>query len=255
MEELTKTLESYRKKLSKEHSISDELLDSLHSVYPFNRFEYVISHLLADGLLSLDDYLEIREDYLKRNKYLHLFEMAPRTFGETWGQQHISELVQELEHPSKKLDPTYNGEYDFWYKGIKIEVKGSRGVNKDLKELPPIEKALSYNSGHRFDMNFQQLKPRCCDVFVWFAVWKDRIIYWVFKNDEIENSGYFSHGQHRGNVGEGQLWITEKNIHDFDGWLVSPSQILDKIVEKYNLPSYKERVSKDPAELLKYLRK
>lgn len=255
MEELTRLLDSYRKKLSEEHKITDDMLSRLHSVYPFNRFEYVISHLLADNLLSLDDYISIREDYISRNKYLHLFEMAPRTFGETWGQQHISELVQELERPSKKLDPTYNGEYDFWYKGIKIEVKGSRGVNKDLKELPPIEKALSYNSPHRFNMNFQQLKPRCCDVFVWFAVWKDRIIYWVFKNDEVEHSAYFSHGQHRGNVGEGQLWITEKNIHDFDEWLVTPSQILSKIVEKYKLPPYEERVNKDITEIFKYIRK
>lgn len=37
-------------------------------------------------------------------------------------------------------------------------------------------------------MNFQQVKPRCCDVFVWIAVWRDVIRYWVLSSNEVETS-------------------------------------------------------------------
>ena len=30
------------------HNLTKEFLDSLYSVYPFNRFEYVISHLIEN---------------------------------------------------------------------------------------------------------------------------------------------------------------------------------------------------------------
>lgn len=250
MEELNSILNAYRRKLSKKGYLSDGEIENLHSVFPFNKFEYIISHLLAFNSLSLDDYLKIREDYLARNKYLYLFELAPRTFGETWGQQHIGELVQELERPSKAKDPHYDGEYDFWYNGIKIEVKASRGVDRDLNELPPVEKALSSNSTKRFNMNFQQLKPRCCDVFVWFAVWKDKIVYWVMKNDEVATHPDYRAGQHRGNVGEGQLWITERNIKSFDKYLAQPRDILSKIIEKHNLPPIADRIKLSVEETL-----
>ena len=65
-------------------------------------------------------------------------------------------------------------------------------------------------------MNFQQVKPRCCDVFVWVAVWRDLIRYWVLSSREVETSQYYSTGQHRGNVGEGQLHIKDDNINDFE---------------------------------------
>jgi len=58
-----------------------ETLEELKSVYPFSRYEYIISALLAHGKLTFDEYLAIRDEYVNRNLYLHLYEMAPRTFG------------------------------------------------------------------------------------------------------------------------------------------------------------------------------
>ena len=81
-------------------------------------------------------------------------------------------------------------------------------------------------------MNFQQIKPACCDVFVWIAVWRDKIRYWVLSSDDVANNKYYSTGQHRGNVGEGQLWLKETNIKEFDEYEVGVRDILDKIVEK-----------------------
>ncbi|NLK72770.1 MAG: hypothetical protein GX285_07120 [Clostridiales bacterium] len=214
------------------YNLSEQVLDSLYSVYPFNKFEYVIAHLISTDTINLQQYLDIRNRYLERNKYLYVFEItAPRTFGETWAQRHLSEIVPELKRPSTNYDPDYSGQYDFWYEGIRIEVKASRAVRRKSGESLII-KALSRDSTYGFDMNFQQIKPACCDVFVWIAVWRDVIRYWVLSSDEVENNPYYSKGQHRGNVGEGQLWLKETNISDFDQYEVGVREILPKIIEK-----------------------
>ena len=214
-------------------TLSEELLDKLYSVYPFNRFEYIISHLIAEGIITLQGYLEIRNNYLNRNKYLYIFEItAPRTFGETWAQRHLNELVPELERPSVQKDLEYSGQYDFWCDGIRIEVKASRAVDRRSGDTL-IMKALSSDSKKGFDMNFQQIKPDCCDVFVWIGVWRDVIRYWVLSSDEVANNKYFSTGQHRGNVGEGQLWIKDTNIKHFKEYEVRVPELLMKIKEKY----------------------
>ena len=63
-------------------------------------------------------------------------------------------------------------------------------------------------------MNFQQLKPQCCDVFIWVAVFRDEIVLWVMNSKEVARNRLFSQGQHRGNKGnEGQLHIKNSNVH------------------------------------------
>ena len=215
--------------------LSDETLEELYSVYPFNKFEYIISHLISGQIIDINEYLSIRSSYINRNKYLYLFEItAPRTFGETWAQRHLNEIVPELQRQDKTTDPKYTGEYDFWYNNIKIEVKASRAVRRQSGGRL-IEKALSIEDNASFDMNFQQLKPDCCDVFVWIGVWKDCIKYWVLSNEEVRSNKYFSKGQHRGNKQkEGQLWIKNSNIDDFNLYAVDVRHILDKIIEKSN---------------------
>lgn len=213
-------------------NLTEDFLDNLYSVYPFNKFEYIISHLIAKNIITLEQYLEIRNSYLERNKYLYVFEItAPRTFGETWAQRHLNKVVPELKRPSTSYDPEYSGQYDFWYDGIRIEVKASRAVKRKSGDAL-ILKALSSDSMQRFDMNFQQIKPGCCDVFVWIAVWRDVIRYWVLSSNEVANNKYYSTGQHRGNVGEGQLWLKNTNIQEFDGYEVGVRDILIKIIEK-----------------------
>jgi hypothetical protein len=214
------------------YKLHDAALEELYSVYPFNKFEYVISHLIAENIISLNQYLMMRAAYLQRNKYLYVFEItAPRTFGETWAQRHLVEVVPELEYPSPIKDPTYEGQYDLTYNGIKIEVKASRAVKRKSGETL-IMKALSSDSKSGFDMNFQQIKPACCDVFVWIAVWRDVIRYWVLSSNDVANNKYFSRGQHRGNVGEGQLWIKESNIDEFKKYEVGVRDILSAIEKK-----------------------
>lgn len=238
MEKLIKELQTQISKMNKatnnRFNLSNEVLNSLFSVYPFNKFEYIISHLIGTKTITLQQYYNIRNNYLERNKYLYVFEItAPRTFGETWAQRHLNEVVPELSRPSTNLDPNYSGQYDFWYNGIRIEVKASRAVRRKSGNAL-ILKALSSDSQYGFDMNFQQIKPACCDVFVWIAVWRDVIRYWVLSSDDVKNNRYYSTGQHRGNVGEGQLWLKESNIDEFREYEVGVRDILNKIIEKAN---------------------
>lgn len=209
-------------------------LDTLVSVYPFNEYEYLISHLLASNALTLDQYLEMRDNYIARNLYLYIFEIsAPRSFGEAWAQGHLKELVPEVIKSTKKLDPNYSGQYDFLLDGkIRIEVKASRAVDAST-EAPLYVKALASDSTKPFWMNFQQIKPACCDVFIWIAVWRDVIRYWVLSSGEVESNPYYSKGQHRGNVGEGQLHVKPENIRTFDSFQVQPNKLLEAIRAAY----------------------
>lgn len=166
IEELKDKIDVMNKVDEKKFNLSNDILDNLYSVFPFNKFEYIISHLIASNTITLEQYLDLRNKYLERNRYLYVFEItAPRAFGETWAQRHLNEVVPELRRPSKEYDSDYSGQYDFWYKGIKIEVKASRAVKKESDETL-VMKALLSDSKYGFDMNFQQIKPSCCDVFV-----------------------------------------------------------------------------------------
>jgi len=209
-------------------------LEDLVSVYPFNDYEFIISHLLAKDVLTLDQYLEIRDDYIGRNMYLYIFEIgAPRTFGEAWAQGHIKALAPEAVKSTKKLDPNYSGQYDLLLDGkIRIEVKASRAVDAEV-EAPLYVKALSSDSTRPFWMNFQQIKPACCDLFVWVAVWRDVIRYWVLSSNEVETHPDYSKGQHRGNVGEGQLHVTHENLHKFDAYQVQPNKLVAAFRKAY----------------------
>ena len=209
-----------------------ERLSNLVSVYPFNEFEFLISSLMGYGKITLDDYYELRDEYLARNLYLFIFEIgAPRGFGETWAQGHLKSICPELTKPTKKLDGNYSGQYDFLVAdGIRVEVKASRAVDAGSTE-PLYVKALSIDSKKNFNMNFQQIKPACCDVFVWVGVWRDQIRYWVLSSDEVKGHADFSGGQHRGNEGEGQLWLTQKNIDNFNVFESSTRDLLVHIQE------------------------
>ena len=210
--------------------------DTYNDVFPFNKIESIIIRLISLNVLSYDEYQEMRENYVQRNKYLPLFELAPRTFGETWGQNHLKELVPDFTVPKKDKDPTYDGEYDLLLDDIHVEVKASRVVHKKGGETLA-EKALSSDSDKNFDMNFQQLKPGCCDVFVWVAVWRNKIDYWVLSSKDVQDSDLLSN-QHRGasqsqdgKVVEGQIHINKGNYKEFEKYRVQEDEIAQRIRE------------------------
>jgi hypothetical protein len=217
--------------LSNAAELREKIEQLTSDIYPFNKYEFTLAHLLAAGKLSLEEYFQMRQSYLDRNLNLYLFEIsAPRGFGELWAQAFLKQLVPDLQKPSRLLHAAYEGgEYDFFLvPNIRIEVKASRAVDAKSK-LPLYQKALASDSTKPFVMNFQQVKPKYCDVFVWIAVWRDVMKIWVIPSAEVENSGFYSKGQHRGNVGEGQLHIKHSNIAAFEKYLTEPSKVEDAI--------------------------
>ena len=58
MEKLTELLKIQIKELDKKcngkYDLSDKVILDLFSVYPFNKFEYIISHLIAEKILTVD---------------------------------------------------------------------------------------------------------------------------------------------------------------------------------------------------------
>lgn len=212
-----------------------EIFDNDIAVYPFNEYELFITTLISNSQLTYEKYIEIRTEYISRNPYLWIFEIsAPREFGEKIAQTLVLNKSSKLQIANKKLDSNYNGQYDLWYDGIRIEVKASRVVDSDSKE-PLYRKALSHNTTRPFLMNFQQLKPQCCDVFVWTAVYRDIISMWILNSEEVISHQDYSKGQHRGNKGnEGQLHIKDTNIHTLDKYLLKDDNICNAIRDAYD---------------------
>lgn len=204
------------------------MVEEDQAVFPFNEYEHLICNLIDKGGLSYEQYFEIRTDYISENPNLWIFEVSsPRGFGEKFAQTYVQGKCSKLKKPSKKIDPHFTGEYDLWLDGISIEVKASRAVDSDSEE-PLYMKALSRHTKRRFLMNFQQLKPQCCDVFIWVAVFRDEIVLWIMNSSEILNNPLFSKGQHRGNIGnEGQLHVKHDNVH-----LLEAFELKDDNIEK-----------------------
>lgn len=243
MEKLKSQLERLIKRLENSRDFRASL-EHLKSVYPFNEYEYIISHLLAGDKLTLDEYLELRDSYIERNLYLHVFEISsPRRLGDTWAYGQIKLLVSEIKKPNKGLDPQYaNQQYDLWLDwidrkntshGIRIEMKIARALDDDKPDEPFYVKALSSDSDRPFDMIFEQIKPRFSDVFVWMGVWRDVIKFWVLSSDEVQGNKYYCSKQHKGNIGEGQLHLKHSNITEFQKYEVKPSNVKEAIIDAF----------------------
>jgi hypothetical protein len=206
------------------------LVENDKSVFPFNEYEYLLQYFINSNNISFKQYLEIRQEYINQNPHLWVFEMSPRGFGEKFAETHLMGMCNKLSKPSKKKDENYSGEYDLILNDIKIEVKASRCVDSN-SDKPLYMKALSSNTQQQFLMNFQQLKPSCCDVFIWVAVFIDKILIWVIPSKDVLNHSLFSKGQHRGNHGnEGQLHMKDSNIKQFDKYLLK-NKILERVIE------------------------
>lgn len=256
MEKLTEQLDHFIERLENKENFREEL-DRLVSIYPFSKYEYIVSTLFSHGKIRFDEYLEIRDDYINRNLFLPLYEItAPRGFGDSWAFGHLTELEPNFKRPSKKNDPGYNGEYDLcldWTEregkqhNIKIEVKASRANDRERNDEPLYIKALSADSTRPFLMNFQQLKPGCCDVFLWIAVYRDKIKYWVISSKAVHQYRTFT-PQHRNtataersrdykkeDIYEGQIMVTNDNIADFDGFLSSAQGLKEAVISQFKI--------------------
>lgn len=229
-----KRLREYLDRLASElqngdRKLLEARLESLTSVFPFNEYEYMLMFLRDKEVITFEEYEKLRNNYVKANKYLGLYEIAPRVFGQIWGEEHIRDIDSRFERADKSVDPKFDGEYDIWVDGIKLEVKACRAIHTK-KRGALVSKALQYESKDPFWMNFQQLKPDDCDGFVFIGVWVDQIVYWVMSSEEAKKSKYISH-QHRGGI-EYQIGITDKNIAEFDKYKTPASKLADTVLQK-----------------------
>ena len=268
MEHLNNEIDTFKEQLSE----ADKTLVSNHeliksSKYPFNKYANIFSVLLTKGKLSYDQYVTSRDAYFSRNPNLDKFEMAPRTIGQTWGEDWLKkEKKGILTDPPKK--DGYTSQFDLWLptednKGIKIEVKSSHVADK-APDRTLVEKAYKKPQGTEeeiskaikalnFEMNFQQLKPSCCDVLIWIAVWLDDIDLWVIPSSKIvmrpknaprrkpkdsivlPDGKLYMGTQHQGGKGgevpEGQIFVTNNHYEDLKQYKVSLETLIDKVKE------------------------
>lgn len=210
-----------------DREVLDARLRGLVSVFPFSEYEFILMFLRDREVISFEDYEELRNNYVSANRYLDLFGLAPRVFGQVWGEKHVMDLDSGFRKPDSSLDPAYEGQYDLWIEGVRVEVKCSRAIHTK-KRGSLTSKALRYESDEPFWMNFQQLKLDMCDVLVFIGVWVDRIVYWVISNEDAKRNRYLSH-QHRGGI-EYQIGITNKNLSEFEGFQTNPEQLGDAII-------------------------
>ncbi len=210
-----------------DRALLDARLQSLVSVFPFNEYEYILMFLRDRSVITFREYENLRNTYISANRHLNLYGLAPRIFGQIWGEQHLRDLDPRFKKAGRFVDPDYEGQYDLWIEGVRVEVKASRATDKK-KRGDVVSKALGTDSDRPFWMNFQQLKLNMCDVFVFLGVWVDTIRYWILSHDDVENNPCLSH-QHRGGV-EFQIGITDKNISAFDQYLVAPADVADKVI-------------------------
>lgn len=244
MKELRKKLDYLLKTANGDETIIETIFNE-NSISPFTVEQKLMAYLLSIDRINYNDYLALGNEFSRRNQqenqYLALFDMAPRTFGQTWGEQHILKLFPEfLKATKENLNtqyPSFDGEFDLWLNGIRIEVKACRANNTNTKDSLA-SRAYSHEEARaaNFKYHYQQLKPSCCDVFIWIGVCKDELIYWVLTSKELLNTGKLGTQHRNENTGtkdikifEGQVFMTEAELQPF---LVQERDILSKVKEK-----------------------
>lgn len=240
MQELRNQLELLMKQAGGDRETL-EIIGAEKSVFPFSEESRMMAYLLASDTITYEKYLELSREYVKRNKYLDLFDMAPRTFGETWGENHILSLFPEFVDATKEsmasIYPGFDGEFDLWLDGIRVEVKACRASNAATRgSLASRAYPHSEAAANAFKYHYQQLKPSCCDIFIWIGVCRDELIYWVLTSDELKKTGKLG-PQHRNvNTGisgvevfEGQVFMTEEELSPF---LVEEREVVHMVRRK-----------------------
>lgn len=223
---------------------SREVIDSIcntQAVYPFSMETQLLTYLLSLNEISFDEYESIRNDFIVRNRYLYLFELAPRTYGQSWGEKHLLTLFPQFTKATKanlvNVYPQFRGEFDLWLNGIRVEVKACRASSTDTV-APLSERALLHEEAYKsgFKYHFQQLKPSCCDVFICIGTCRDQLLYWVISSRELLEVGKLK-SQHRKQytnstdsaIFEGQVFMTEQELASF---VVAEHDILEAVCQK-----------------------
>lgn len=209
--------------------VNNQILNTLFEILGDVKFENttdMIIYACCNGILTYDEYINNKTDATYKN--LEIYKKSPRIFGETWLYEHTTKTLPYLIKPNKNNSINYSGEYDYAYGDKRIEVKSSRLV--DFNSSSPLpDKSLEFQTTNKFNMNFQQIKPGCFDVAIFVIVTRSEFHYYVMSSQEIKYNKYYCDKQHRGNVGEGQLHITNNNINEFEKYKVVVDEIQKRL--------------------------
>ncbi len=241
MKELREQIDSILAKSGKDEKVIDKIKREI-SVYPFSTEGRLLVYLVAEKAITYEQFDKLHDEYIQRNLYLELFDMAPRTFGETWGEKHILKLFPDFIKATKEnistFYPNFDGEFDLWLEGIRVEVKACR-ANSTQKAGSLASRAYLHKEAkeNNFKYHYQQLKPSCCDVFVWIGVCRDELIYWVLSSEDLlktEKLGSQHRNENTGIEGaevfEGQVFMTEEELKPF---LVDENNVVRAVKNKY----------------------
>lgn len=240
VKELKKEIEKLLRKTKGDMDIIKEI-KCAKALFPFSTESNLLAYFMSIGELSYEELFALATSYSQRNKYLELYDMAPRTYGQTWGEQHIRTLFPRFIKATKENVsseyPSFDGEFDLWLDGIRIEVKACR-ANCERGKGSLASRAYLHSEAKEagFKYHYQQLKPSCCDVFIWIGTCRDELIYWVLTSQELLDTGKLGPQHRNENTGvdgaevfEGQVFMTEDELEPF---LVEEKDILKVVLEK-----------------------
>lgn len=218
-------LQKQIKALIKSSNVDMEIVTSIISkvpVYPFSVESQLLTYLLEIKVISYAELLKMQDEYIKRNKYLFTYELTSKSFGD-WGEKQVISIAPEFIKATKESMPDFDREYDLYVDGIKVEVKANRAA-EDKKKTNLSSRAYLHSEAKScgFKYHFEQLKPKCCDVFILIGVCRDKIQYWVLSSDELMETKKFRSQHRTENTGNknvdlytGQVFMTEEELKPF----------------------------------------
>lgn len=101
MKELITELERLQNNTNGDINVIKDI-ESRKALFPFSVENRLLAYYLSIGEITYEKYSKLDSEYCERNKYLDLFDMAPRTYGQTWGEQHIRTLFPQFIKATKK---------------------------------------------------------------------------------------------------------------------------------------------------------
>jgi hypothetical protein len=199
----------------------------IRRVFPFNDINDVFCYLIDRGIVTFEEYKDIRERYYDVNPYLPLFDLDNTLFGRRWAEKHLRSLDSRIKKSNHKRYDSYilldNA------KIIRIESKASRAANREkAKDGNLVEKAARFYSSEDYTTSFDHIKLQYADVFVLVGVWSDVMKYWVIPSESfltLENTS------RRDINGLGyHTYLRPCNIHRFDAYATEKDNIYETIV-------------------------
>jgi hypothetical protein len=198
--------------------------------------------------MLFDFYIFVKKKYMEHIKLRDaIFSLHTRKFGGV-----VEKLVETiLEEFGFTVEKSKDLSYDRKINNLDDEIKGSRVLGKSVLNLENdniIESLLQHETdrfvnledklGTEWDCNIQQIKTKLFNTLWYVLFFGDCVAVFKISDNEIleDKNISYSNKQHRGNEGEGQFHVTNKNIkYHLDNYLVKKityNEVYNKLSKK-----------------------